>query len=87
MNSNAYCLAICPVYAWKKAESDDFDGSIMNWVLLSFAVITPMSASIGMAFARREQALVHLAVLKSTRWLAQNNQSVVISSLAPVHLQ
>jgi hypothetical protein len=38
----------------------------MNWVLLSFAVITPMSSSIGMAFKRREQALEHLAVIKST---------------------
>ena len=38
----------------------------MNWTLLSFAVITPMSASITMAFNRREQALNHLAVLKAT---------------------
>ena len=38
----------------------------MSWVLLSFAVITPMSASIGMAFSRREKALEHLSVIKST---------------------
>lgn len=38
----------------------------MNWVLLSFAVITPMSASIGMAFTRRDQALGHMAVIKAT---------------------
>ena len=38
----------------------------MNWTLLSFAVITPMSASIGMAFARRERALTHLSTIKST---------------------
>jgi hypothetical protein len=38
----------------------------MNWTLLSFAVITPMSASITMAFNRREQALNHLAVVKAT---------------------
>ena len=38
----------------------------MNWVLLSFAVITPMSRSIAMAFSRREMALSHLAVVKST---------------------
>ena len=49
-------------------ENGTFDGSIMDWVLLSFAVITPMSASIGMAFARREQALQHLAVVKTTLW-------------------
>lgn len=40
----------------------------MDWVLLSFAVITPMSASIGMAFNRREQALQHVAVVKTTLW-------------------
>jgi hypothetical protein len=38
----------------------------MNWVLLSFAVITPMSRSIAMAFSRREMALSHLALIKST---------------------
>lgn len=48
-------------------ENDDsIDGSVMNWVLLSFAVITPMSSSIGMAFSRREMALSHFAVMKST---------------------
>jgi hypothetical protein len=40
----------------------------MDWVLLSFAVITPMSASIGFAFNRREQSLQHLAVVKTTLW-------------------
>ena len=40
----------------------------MDWVLLSFAVITPMSASIGFAFNRRDQSLQHLAVVKTTLW-------------------
>lgn len=40
----------------------------MDWVLLSFAVIVPMSSSIRMAFTRREQALQHLAVVKTTLW-------------------
>ena len=38
----------------------------MDWVLLSFAVITPMSASIGMAFTRRDKALEYLAIIKSS---------------------
>lgn len=38
----------------------------MNWVLLSFAVVTPMSASIAMAFRRREQALRELSELRAT---------------------
>ena len=45
-----------------------FDGHIMNWVLLSFAVITPMSKSISMAFARRDEALFHIADIKTTLW-------------------
>lgn len=40
----------------------------MDWVLLSFAVITPMSASIGMAFTRREQGTQHLGTFKTTLW-------------------
>ena len=38
----------------------------MDWVLLSFAVITPMSSSIGMCYTRREQALQYMAVIKSS---------------------
>mmetsp|Transcript_3517 Transcript_3517/g.5366 ORF Transcript_3517/g.5366 Transcript_3517/m.5366 type:complete len:276 (+) Transcript_3517:509-1336(+) len=38
----------------------------MSWTLLSFAVITPMTSSIRMAFSRREVALSHLSVVKST---------------------
>lgn len=43
-----------------------FDGSIMNWTLLSFAVITPMSAAVRMSFARREHALHLLATIRGT---------------------
>lgn len=49
-------------------DNANYDGSIMDWVLLSFAVITPMSASIGFAFNRRDQSLQHLAVVKTTLW-------------------
>ncbi len=37
----------------------------MDWVLLSFAVITPLSLSIGIAFRRRELALVEIAKFRS----------------------
>lgn len=47
-------------------QDSSFDGGIMNWVLLSFAVITPLSASISMAFSRRENALIAIAEIKST---------------------
>ena len=38
----------------------------MDFVLLSFAVVTPMSASIGMAFTRREQALSQINVIRAS---------------------
>ena len=54
------------VYAYHQTDADDFDGSIMSWVLLSFAVITPISSVIGMAFQRREAALAHIASMRAT---------------------
>lgn len=63
-------IALCvylTIYAFERIEdSETFDGSAMNWVLLSFAVITPMSSSISMAFSRREAALNHMALIKAT---------------------
>ena len=38
----------------------------MDFVLLSFAVVTPMSASLGMAFVRREQALTRINVIRAS---------------------
>lgn len=35
-------------------------------MLLSFAVITPMTTSIGMAFSRRDRALAHMVTIRST---------------------
>lgn len=47
-------------------NEDRFDGSIMNWVLLSFAVITPLATAVSMAFTRREQALLNIANFRTT---------------------
>ena len=49
-----------------QTASPDFNGSTIDWVLLSFAVITPISASISMAFNRRDQALRSIANLRAT---------------------
>lgn len=58
------------IYAYNRIDFDDegstFDGTIMNWVLLSFAVITPLTSSISMAFRRREAALVEIALIRAT---------------------
>lgn len=37
----------------------------MDWVLLGFAVITPLSLSVGIAFRRRERALIDIARFRS----------------------
>jgi len=55
------------IYTYQQTENNNlFDGSSMNWVLLTFAVITPMSASVRMAFSRRELALQQISVIRST---------------------
>ena len=51
---------------YNRFDGDTVDGSIMNWVLLSFAVIIPLSSSIGMAFQRRDAGLNHMASIKAT---------------------
>jgi hypothetical protein len=57
---------VLTIYTFRKTEdSADWSGGIMDWILLSFATVTPMSASIGMAFTRREKALVHIATIRS----------------------
>mmetsp|Transcript_22765 Transcript_22765/g.34241 ORF Transcript_22765/g.34241 Transcript_22765/m.34241 type:complete len:395 (-) Transcript_22765:236-1420(-) len=46
-------------------DDDSWDGGGLSWTLLSFAIITPMSSSIGMAFNRREVALKAISVLRA----------------------
>jgi hypothetical protein len=55
------------LYVYRETEEkDEFNGNIMNWVLLSFAVVTPITAVISMAFTRRENALRDLGNLRAT---------------------
>lgn len=55
------------IYSYEaNKDNPDFNGGTMNWVLLSFAVVTPISASIGMAFTRRERSLTEIANFKAT---------------------
>lgn len=54
------------VFVYLRTEENiNFDGSVMSWTLLSFAIITPLSASISMAFSRREKALIHIKSINS----------------------
>lgn len=55
------------VYVYNATEDKlAFDGGAMSWTLLTFAVVTPLSASVGMAFARREKALTYLKTIRSS---------------------
>mmetsp|Transcript_35068 Transcript_35068/g.52333 ORF Transcript_35068/g.52333 Transcript_35068/m.52333 type:complete len:371 (-) Transcript_35068:192-1304(-) len=57
------------VYLYNNFRDDSsWDGGGLSWTLLSFAIITPMSSSIGMAFGRREAALRAIAALRSTAY-------------------
>ena len=52
-------------YYVTRDKVDTWNGGSMDWFLLGFAVITPMSMSIGFAFKRREEALLDIARYKS----------------------
>jgi hypothetical protein len=54
------------VYWYLYAENNqDWNGAGMDFVILGFAVTSPIAAAIGMAFTRRENALVNIADIKS----------------------
>jgi hypothetical protein len=51
-------------YQYGKTHKD-WNGGTMDFVLLAFAVTSPIAAAIGMAFTRREQALVYIGDFRS----------------------
>jgi hypothetical protein len=65
--SCALCVAMT-IYTYYKTndDTDHFDGNTMSWILLTFAVITPIGSAISMAFRRRENALQSVSTLRST---------------------
>lgn len=63
------CLLSVGLTAWiyysvAQKNQDSWHGQ-MDWVLLGFAVITPISVAISIAFARRERALIEIANFRS----------------------
>jgi hypothetical protein len=46
-------------------EKDSWEGSGMDWIVLGFAVVTPLTVTITLAFQRRERALIEIARVKS----------------------
>lgn len=60
------CLSAALTAGLYKTTNENFNGDAIDWVLLSFAVITPISAIINMAFNRRERALVEIASFRAS---------------------
>lgn len=59
------CLLFISKLQNAQDKTDQLSGTGMDWVLLGFAVITPLSLSVGIAFRRRERALVEIAKFRS----------------------
>mmetsp|Transcript_2681 Transcript_2681/g.6195 ORF Transcript_2681/g.6195 Transcript_2681/m.6195 type:complete len:644 (-) Transcript_2681:688-2619(-) len=47
------------------SDTGSWSGAGMDWVLLGFAVVTPLSMAIGIAYRRRERALIDIARFRS----------------------
>lgn len=47
-------------------DGNTWNGGGMDWVVLGFAVVTPITVTIGLAFRRRELALLHITRLRSS---------------------
>jgi hypothetical protein len=49
-------------------DSTDWNGGGMDFIIITFTVISPISAALGMAFTRRERAMVTLANFRSSSY-------------------
>eukprot|EP00978_Attheya_sp_CCMP212_P015217 scaffold39179_cov50-Attheya_sp.AAC.7 len=63
--TRSFLLLIIGGIAAFKGNDEEWSGGGMDWVILGFAVITPMSISINAAFARRERALINITKVRS----------------------
>lgn len=63
-------LTIALTIVWYKRYGDDLDsswnGGGLDWIVLGFAVVTPVTVAIGLAFRRRELALLHITRVRSS---------------------
>mmetsp|Transcript_692 Transcript_692/g.798 ORF Transcript_692/g.798 Transcript_692/m.798 type:complete len:451 (+) Transcript_692:211-1563(+) len=63
--SCALTLGLTLFWYYTKKASEDFVGGGISWIVLGFAVVTPITVSIRMAFQRRERALHRIAQVRS----------------------
>lgn len=61
----ALTVALTLFWYYKYEDDPNWQGGGMDFILLAFAVTSPISAAIGMAFQRRERALVAIADFRS----------------------
>jgi hypothetical protein len=61
----ALTVALTLFWYYKYKDDPDWQGGGMDFILLAFAVTSPISAAIGMAFQRRERALINIADFRS----------------------
>eukprot|EP00970_Alexandrium_tamarense_P002223 scaffold316_cov188-Alexandrium_tamarense.AAC.15 len=60
-----YLISMSSVLTIALDTSNKLSAGGMDWVLLGFAVVTPLSLTIGIAFRRRERALIEVAKFRS----------------------
>lgn len=63
----ACCLCVGLTCYWYYANKNDekWFGGGMDWIIVAFAVVNPMTTSLSMAFRRREQALYEISRIRS----------------------
>ena len=76
------CITLT-VHSFNVSQEDPaINGNTMSWTLLTFAVVTPLSASIGMAFTRRESKLqlncINLFLFRHSRCVLVPTQQVCL---------
>mmetsp|Transcript_10356 Transcript_10356/g.12154 ORF Transcript_10356/g.12154 Transcript_10356/m.12154 type:complete len:461 (-) Transcript_10356:53-1435(-) len=60
----------------KHADSTDFDGGTIDFFFIGFAVITPITVSLGLAFGRREQALYEIRRIRTCCFQIYNAHAI-----------
>jgi hypothetical protein len=59
------CVGLTCYWFYANESNEKWNGGGMDWIILGFAVVTPMASSLSMAFTRREQALYEINRVRS----------------------
>lgn len=64
------------IFWYKKGSAETYAGSGMDWVILGFAVVTPITVTIQQAFTRRERALYEISRIRSCCFQIYNSHNI-----------